>query len=141
MMKQWRIKKLKQAIRDEAAAKYSKKITICSDHSNIPLMNNTCSFNAVHAVVAEKFVSVVACIMLEKDNVTAHYINQKANGDYIDITLGWAYSTSDYRFVSLCNAYEKCPADMLRDFKTELCDHHLTWFDKNILKIDKWDLV
>ena len=95
----------------------------------------------MHAVVAEKCVSVVCCVVLDKNEVTAHYINQKKNGDYIDLTLGWTFSKDDYRFVSLCNAYEKNATDMIKDFKSDLCDHHLNWFDKNILNITKWDLV
>ena len=140
-MKQRRINKLKQSIRDEAAAKYKQKIEICDDFDFMPLANSSCSLNVQHAVICKKAVSVVECVIIDDNSATAHYINQKDNGDYIDYTLGWAYSRDDYFLSRIIYIHAEHTHSMLSEFKSKLCDHHLTWFDKNILKITKWDLV
>ncbi len=141
-MKERRIKKLKQLIRDDFVVRNSGQIKIGDNYSFVPLMNHRCSYNSVHAVIAEKAVSVIECVVVDDDEITAHYINQLENGDYIDYTLGWSYGGSDYRLVRIVPRREWDDAQkVLSNLKANLCGDRINWFDKNILKITKWDLV
>ena len=124
----------------KASKTYPKKIDVTASKKGISLMNNRCHYNAVNAVKTGLAVAVVECVMIGGDDCTAHYINLLENGEYVDFTLGWAWSGGDYRLVRYVHEDDYDSIDKkLGALKANLasgfiCKRH-EW-----LGIDKWDL-
>jgi hypothetical protein len=95
------IKSMRKKIANKCDSEFPKKVDISGSIDIIPLMNNRCQYNAVHAVKAGKAVAVIECVMVESDRVISHYISQLGDGRYVDFTLGWSWSGSDYRFIRI----------------------------------------
>lgn len=108
----------------------------------LPLLNQSCHYNATHEAKSGRAVCVVEIVA---SGPVAHYINMDSNGDYYDITLGWSWSGSDcwiMRHISSENEELNDAAKMLGDFKKRLVDK-ASWKSKLLMKvffISKWDV-
>lgn len=90
--------KIKQIVRDNADKNYPKKIVI-SCASNQAMLNNSCMYNAVNKCMLGESSAVVECVVITNSQATAHYINLQPDGSFVDFTLGWHWSSCDYRFI------------------------------------------
>ena len=135
-----RINKIRAEMVKHSSLAYPKKMDIKEQYDFMPLINNGCHFNAVHAVKKGDAVAVVECIVISDDSITAHYINMDSNGDFIDFTLGWSWSGGDYRFIRYLNESEYDSIDnAVGTLKKKLCDGRLGVAEK-LLNIDHSDL-
>lgn len=134
------IDKLRKKVSEKAKLDYTVKLDITAPESELAMMNNRCQYNAVNAVKTGIAVAVVECVSIDKDDCSAHYINMLSNGDYVDFTLGWAWSGSDYRFVRYVHdsEYEKI-GEKLGELKANLTNGFIKKPHK-LIGIDEWDL-
>lgn len=139
-MKKQLINKIKLKIRNQCDRDFTRKIDISAPIDAMPMMNNRCQHNAVHAVKKGDAVAVVECLLISDTDVVAHYINLTSNGDYVDFTLGWSWAGGDYRFIRILNESEYGETnESLSALKEKISSGHIGRMAK-ILNIDKWDL-
>jgi hypothetical protein len=121
-MKAKLIKSIKLDAMKKADSKHQQKINISSKFDFIPLINQSCHYNGVHAVKAGKAAAVIECVMINSATPTAHYISQLEDGSYVDYTLGWSWSGGDYRFIRIVpeSEYDDI-SDSLTRLKKCLC--------------------
>jgi hypothetical protein len=139
-MKAKLIKSIKLDAMQKADSKYQQKINISSKFDFMPLINQSCHYNSVHAVKAGKAAAVIECVTIGNTCTTAHYISQLEDGSYVDYTLGWSWSGDDYRFIRIVPESEYgCIYDSLHQLKEKLCASSIGRIAK-ILSIEPGDI-
>ncbi len=89
-------------------AKTLKKIEVITNPSDTILFNSACHLNSVNQVKQGKAVAVAEVILIDNNpHPVVHYINLNSQGEYYDITLGWHWSSCDYRLVRIIPADSK----------------------------------
>ena len=125
------IDKLSKAVGNRAAYMYPCKLKMAGKKDFLPLHNHRCQWNAYHAVKAGMAVSIVECVMINSDGTcTAHYINKLESGECVDYTLGYAWSSCDYRFVRIVDIEDWQMNTNLTNLKARLCDGMIPWWAK-----------
>jgi len=135
-----RINKIRAEMSKHWRSVYTEEMDIKEQYDFMPLINGGCHHNAVHAVKKGDAVAVVECLIIKKNDITAHYINMDSDGDFIDFTLGWGWAGSDYRFIRFLNESEYGSIhESLILLKKKLCGGRLGLMEK-LLNIDHSDL-
>lgn len=125
--------KAQRVLADKADFHFTNKIKIAEKYDFIPLMNNRCSFNAIHAVKASMAQRVVEVVVADQSFTSAHYINEIEGVGFVDFTLGYAYRNNDYRFVRYVDESEfDSQVKILKNLKRRLhslLPFWLRWID------------
>jgi len=133
------IDKIKLKVKGFAESEFTKKLDISVVHDTPPLMNNCCHYNAVNMVRANKAVAVVECVVIESDGCIAHYINMLEDGSYVDYTLGWSWSGSDYRFIRFVHENEYTDINGSLGNLKNMLTNAFVGSKAKLFNIDKWD--